>query len=232
MSESRTREVDPRLLLEAARVFNAAGPDYKNIAEVVAESALQAKDKAEVSVRDAIIGDAVALRLSGRVPGGYRAALQLLTTIENDSDGRLHLLRALANGQRYRAMLLAGRQKEEKELDDLRRQIREDLAFAFRQNELLKTANQHFWHPDPAVLAAGAGREDDLWAVYEDDPEFRKLVEPNDLNPAPAEADNGARLRETPISGDADAKEATRSENAEPAPPQQPGPTLELDEEP
>ena len=37
MSETRARPTDPRLLLEAARVFNAAGTDYKTIAEVVAE---------------------------------------------------------------------------------------------------------------------------------------------------------------------------------------------------
>jgi hypothetical protein len=188
VSETRARPTDPRLLLEAARVFNAAGADYKTIAEVVAESAVQARDKADPTIRDAIIGDAGALRLSGRVPGGYRAALELLNEMGPDADGRLHLLRALANGQKYRATLRAGRQKEANELDDLRRQIREDLAFAFERNAGSKAANQHFWRPTVAALAAVGAREDDLWAVYEDDPEFRKLV---DL-PASGAADAGS----------------------------------------
>ena len=106
MSESRAEPADPKLLLEAARVFNAAGRDYKTIAEVVAELALEARDKAdEPEVRAAIIGDAVALRLSGRISGGYQSALELVKDIREDDDwdGRLHLLRAFANGQKYTA---------------------------------------------------------------------------------------------------------------------------------
>jgi hypothetical protein len=165
------------LLLEAARVFNATGADYKTIAEVVAESALQARDKADPTLRDQIIGDAVALRLSGRVPGGYRAALGLLNEMGPDADGRLHLLRALAEGQKYKEARLAGKPKDDPELVELRRQIREDLEYAFSKNERLRAANQRFWHPAPATLVAG-DREDDLWDVYNDDPDFRALVDP------------------------------------------------------
>jgi hypothetical protein len=178
MSETRGgRSADPRLLLEAARVFNAAGPDYKSISEVVAESALQVSEKAEPRVREAIIGDAVALRLSGRVAGGYHAALELLREIEQDSDGRLHLLRALANGQKYKAMRLTGKSKDAPELVDLRQQIREDLQVAFSKNDRLKLANQRFWQPASAALAAG-DREDDLSDVYNDDVDFQILVDP------------------------------------------------------
>lgn len=177
MSETRARLTDPRLLLEAARVFNAAGTDYKTIAEVVAESALQARDKADPTVRDAIIGDAVALRLSGRVPGGYRAALELLNEMGPDADGRLHLLRALANGQKYKEARLAGKPKDDPELIALRRQIRDDLESAFSKNERLRVANQRFWQP-AAVAPAAGDREDDLSDVYKDDPEFRALVDP------------------------------------------------------
>jgi hypothetical protein len=177
VSETRARPTDPRLLLEAARVFNAAGTDYKTIAEVVAESALQARDKADPTVRDAIIGDAVALRLSGRVPGGYRAALELLNEMGPDADGRLHLLRSLAEGQKYKEAQLGGKPKDDLELVELRRQIREDLEYAFSKNERLRAANQRFWQPAPATPATG-GREDDLWDVYNDDPDFQALVDP------------------------------------------------------
>jgi hypothetical protein len=192
------------LLLEAARVFNAAGADYKNIAEVVAESALQAREKADPTVRDAIIGDAVALRLSGRVPGGYRSALELLSEIGQDADGRLHLLRALANGQKYKEARLAGKLKDDRELIDLRRQIREDLETAFSKNERLRAANQRFWQPTPAALVAGA-REDDLWAVYQDDPEFRKLV---DFEESPTGATNEAEKDRIPPIAEADPRAA------------------------
>jgi hypothetical protein len=177
VSETRARPAEPRLLLEAARVFNAAGTDYKTIAEVVAESALLARDKADPTVRDAIIGDTVALRLSGRVPGGYRAALELLDQMGPDADGRLHLLRALAEGQKYKEAQLGGKPKDDPELAGLRRQIREDLEHAFSKNERLRAANQRFWQPAPATPATG-DREDDLWDVYNDDPDFQALVDP------------------------------------------------------
>lgn len=177
MSETRARSADPRLLLEAARVFNAAGTDYKTIAEVVAESALQARDKADPTVRDAIIGDTVALRLSGRVAGGYRAALELLNEMGPDADGRLHLLRALANGQKYKQARRLGKPKDDRELIELRRQIREDLDYAFSKNERLRVANQRFWQPASAAPAVGED-EDDLSDVYKDDPDFQALVDP------------------------------------------------------
>ena len=171
---------DPRLLLEAARVFNAAGADYRKVAEVVAELALQAADKADPEIRRMIIGDGVALRLSGRVPGGYRQALELLKAIgdktDEDPDGRLHLLRALARGQMYRDAREAGKSPDDAELAPLRAEIRQDLEFAFAQDDTLKVENRLFWQAAPASLAAGCDRQDDLRAVWLDDPEFRKLV--------------------------------------------------------
>ena len=178
MSESRAEPADPKLLLEAARVFNAAGRDYKTIAEVVAELALEARDKAdEPKVRGAIIGDAVALRLSGRISGGYQSALELVKEIREDDDwdGRLHLLRAFANGQKY-----TDRKKtkptNDSELLGLRGQIFCDLEIAFSKNKLLRDANKRIWLPD--LPAAAGDREDDLSEVYQDGPEFRILVDP------------------------------------------------------
>jgi hypothetical protein len=179
---SDIRSTDPQLLLEAARVFNAAGRDYRGAAEVVAELALESKDKAEPPVRQAIIGDAAALRLSGRVLGGYRAALELLNgtadTKEADPEGRLHLLRALANGQKYKEARRSGKPSQDPELEAIRGQIRKDLIFAFEQNPTLRSANQHFWQPTSPSMAAGGDREDDLWDVFQDDPEFRTLASP------------------------------------------------------
>jgi hypothetical protein len=164
---------DPRLLLEAARVFNAAGSDYRTIAEVVAELALKEKAKADPDVRLQIIGDAAALRLSGRVPGGYQQALELLKDVrdlkEDDPDGRLHLLRALARGQKYRDEGPAGKPKDDQDRAALRAEIVKDLTFAFEQRESLKAANRHFWQ-------LGGGGDDDLLQVWKDDKEFQKLV--------------------------------------------------------
>jgi hypothetical protein len=186
---------DPHLLLEAARVLNAAGPTYQNAAAALAQAALQVRDKAEQEVRDAITGDVAALLLSGRLPGGYREALTLLKSIgekprgDSDTNGRLHLLRALAKGQKYKALLEA-KAKAGKVVDDdpelkaLREEIREDLKFAFGQEggESLKEANRPFWdpHSEQEDLAA---EEADLRAVYQADTEFQQLV---DTPPAPA----------------------------------------------
>jgi hypothetical protein len=171
MSDTRSATTDPRLLLEAARVFNAAGRDYRTAAEVVAELALQARDNAEPQVRQAIIGDAAALRLSRRVPGGYQAALELLEPIgdaeEEDHEGRLHLLRALANGQKYKDATEAR--------DQLRDKIIADLRIALSRNPRLRRALPHFWQP-PSL---GEDPEDDLRAVYLDNPKpFEELINP------------------------------------------------------
>lgn len=171
---SDIRSTDPQLLLEAARVFNAAGRDYRGAAEVVAELALQAGDKAEPRVRQAIIGDAAALRLSGRVPGGYRAALELLEPIgdavDDDQDGRLHLLRALANGQKYK-------EAPQEAHDQLRDKIVADLRIAVDRNPNLRRTILHFWQPPPASPPEGADLEDDLRDVYLDNPElFDELI--------------------------------------------------------
>jgi hypothetical protein len=181
---------DPDLLLETARVLNAAGPSYDKAAVVIAESALQVRATAKPEVRDAIIGDAAALYLSGRLPGGYSAALKLLDPISDeasqaDSDGRLHLLRALAVGQKYNALrkskesLPPGADVREltAQLEQLRAKARNDLKIAFERNAQLKNDNQCFWagasasHPDQCIEG-----EDDLHGVFKDDQEFKELV--------------------------------------------------------
>ncbi|MBV8766665.1 MAG: hypothetical protein JOZ66_17290 [Hyphomicrobiales bacterium] len=172
MSDIRSAMADPKLLLEAARVFNAAGRDYRGAAEVVAELALQAKGTAEARVQQAIIGDAAALRLSRRVPGGYRAALELLKSIDDDEDGRLHLLRALAHGQKYT-------QTPQEARGQLCAEILADLKIAVDRNPELRATLPHFWRPSPAALVEGADLEDDLQAVYLDNPRlFEELINP------------------------------------------------------
>lgn len=179
MSNPAPSAADPKLLLEAARVFNAAGPDYRTVAEVVAEQALKAVAKAEPAVRQAILGDAVALRLSGRVPGGYQASLELLKDIrdvkEDDPAGRLHLLRAFARGQMYRKERADNPNKDDPALTNLRAEIRKDLKFAFAQNAELKAENSGFWDAKGSPFPPA---DRDLEAVYKDDPEFRVLVCP------------------------------------------------------
>jgi hypothetical protein len=151
MSDTRSATTDPQLLLEAARVFNAAGRDYRGAAEVVAELALQSKEKAEPPVRQAIIGDAAALRLSGRVLGGYQAALELLEPIGDDPDGRLHLLRALANGQKYKETPQEAR-------GQLRDRIIADLKITLSRDPRLRRTISHFWQS----TLEGAVPEEDL----------------------------------------------------------------------
>jgi hypothetical protein len=182
---------DPHLLVEAARVFNAAGADYRSAAELVAELALKAvqnftsedkKDRSKLEIRRAAYGDAAALRLSGRIPGGYREALKLLDEImgstdpDPDPDGRLHLLRALARGQGYKE--LKSQNRGEAELQPLRDPIAEDLEIAFQHHDnlfqkkdVLKNANRRFWQPEP-----GQVDEDDLKAAYEDAKPGEKLA--------------------------------------------------------
>jgi hypothetical protein len=99
-------------------------------------------------------------------------------TKEADPEGRLHLLRALANGQKYKEARQSGKPGQDRELEAIRRQIRKDLAFAFEQNPTLRSANKHFWQPTALSTVSEGDREDDLRAVFQDDPEFRKLVSP------------------------------------------------------
>lgn len=213
MSDAAPAGSDPQLLVEAARVFNAAGNDYETAARLVAELALEAvkkfsaaerKDETRAQVRRAAYGDAAALRLSGRVSGGYEAALGLLSEIigptdpDPDPDGRLHLLRALANGQKYNEARARGTAAADQALVDLRAAIRRDLGFAVDVRKTpedkrgLLTANQHFWLPDP-----GQKDECDLAQVYQEDPAFQALVgaapagarpPPPAMPPAPPEA--------------------------------------------
>jgi len=193
MSDGRLALTDPRLLMEAARVFNVRRSGYRNAAASVAEQALAAlkvarkttPEAVESEVEQAIIGDCAALRLADRVDGGYREALVLLDQQidkrqrngvvderRNDINGRLHLLRAFARGQRYKDL----RNNEKKPVDgdeakNLRQQIHNDLNFAFTQNPKLWAINRPFWEPGrlPAEQA-------DLIQAFEEDPELKQAM--------------------------------------------------------
>ena len=215
MSGAPVKPLDPGLLLEASRVMNAAGPDYANAAKMVSDWALKNRAKADPEIRSEIIGDAAALRL--RVPGKHDSALELLGDIDSpqypDPKGRLHVLRALANGQKYKskkARLVrlardaalpdsseaAARQRQldaiGAELDKLKQSIRDDLAIAFKRDTTTKRDNQGYWKRRSSD--EGGVVEDDLWDVFDDDADFRKLVE---LPPEPAAGGTPATARAT-----------------------------------
>jgi hypothetical protein len=186
MSGKPVKSLDPSLLLEASRVMNAAGPQYANATRLVSDWAVQNLAKADPPTRAAILGDAAALRL--RTPGHYDDALEKLQEIDSpncpDLDGRLHMLRALANGQKYTALKKKNETAQKPEdrtpetaLIQLRQKIREDLAVAFKRDETAKRDNERYWKPP--TTEKGDVAEDDLRQVYDDDPEFKKLVDPD-----------------------------------------------------
>ena len=131
-----------------------AARDRPSEAAAVAELALEELKTAtsvDQGVKDAIVGDAAALRLSRRVGSypQYAAALKLLddrlaeekTDQDVDKDGRLHLLRALANGQKWHALPDAERQAHKTEFKG---KIEDDLRVAF-QREQKPDEVQPFW---------------------------------------------------------------------------------------
>ena len=217
MSGAPIKSLDPNLLLEASRVMNAAGRDYVNATKLVSDWALKNQAKADPEIRSEIIGDAAALRL--RVPENYDSALELLADIDTpqcpDANGRLHLLRALANGQKYKAQKArrerlekeasksldspeAAAQRQERidaitvELSNLPKHIRDDLAIAFKRDTTTKKDNQGYWKR--RSTDDGGPVEDDLWDVFDADPEFRQLVE---LPAEPATSGTSATARAT-----------------------------------
>ena len=135
--------------------------------------------KAAPPTRAAILGDAAALRL--RAPGQYDDALKLLQEIETprcpDPDGRLHVLRALANGQKYTDLKRKGATSAD-DLGNLLWQIWEDLAIAFQRDKTANHDNRVYWHPP--TTAEGEVAEDDLHQAYLDDVELQKLVDASD----------------------------------------------------
>jgi hypothetical protein len=242
MSDGGIALTNPRLLLEAARVFNAPGSGYRNAAASVAEQALAAlkvehktaPDEIEPEVEQAIIGDCAALRLAGRVDGGYCEALALLDEqigrkrpdglvdeMRNDINGRLHLLRAFAHGQQYNDL----RDKEGKPLGDpkcieLRQAIRDDLKFALALNPDLQNINRPAWDPGPGQQA-----EADLDKAYHDGPEIKEAVsaaQPAAAQPAPEQAvpEQTASLRRAPEPPAAEQPAAEQPATASPAPEQ------------
>jgi hypothetical protein len=192
------KEKKPDLLLETARVLNAAGPNFETAAAAMAAEALKVRDAAKPPIRDAITADGAALYLSGRLPGGYVEALKLLEPIDEpaDSDGRLHLLHALALGQKYNAVqkpFVASKLDKDPELKNdpkglnkliqgntelanLTKQIKKDLAAALARNPSLKEENKCFWNPEDSKDCVD--EEDDLRLVFQDDDDgtFKALV--------------------------------------------------------
>ena len=193
MSDGRIGITDPRLLLEAARVFNAPGSGYRNAAASVAEQALAAlkvqrkiaPDDIGREVEQAIIGDCAALRLAGRVDGGYGEALALLDEqigkkrpdgladeMRNDINGRLHLLRGFARGQQYNDLRdKQGKPQDDPECVNLREAIRDDLKTAFALNPNLENINRPAWDP-----GSGQEAEADLAKANREGPEIKEAV--------------------------------------------------------
>jgi hypothetical protein len=172
MPEDSTVPSGPDLLIEAARIMNATG-DRANEAAAVAElalSELKTTPSLPPKVQEAIIGDAAALRLSRRVAGGYEAALKLLNDYLQgsnalpDATGRLHLLRALANGQKWHTLPAA----DQASRDKLKDAIKVDLSFALAHGQRPEYLRP-FWD---LTVARSPGRaiddnEDDLAGIVD-----------------------------------------------------------------
>ncbi len=189
MVETNSTSYDPAFLMEAARVFNAAGLDYWGASAALAERAWQDSQKGAVDadIADAIAGDAAALRLAGRLQGGYRGALAVLKTRigdpipvpadapnnQADTRVRLYLLRALALGQQYKDQKRCG--KSPGEMVNSRANILSDIRFVFDRRPGSAPLNEPFWMPPRDVPTKD--REDDLAEVYADDTEFQKYVD-------------------------------------------------------
>jgi len=182
-------KTDPSLLLEASRVFNAAGGSYRPIAEVLSEAAVASKT-ANDTVRAAILCDAAALRLSGRVPGGWCRALELLADIKDgtseDNGMREHLLRALAYGQQYNALKAA--HAAEVDLAPVLQNIQASITKAYAaynantpQTDPKKPLNiRHYWDmKDPIrqqIPENATDPENDLTAAAYDSPALQQLL--------------------------------------------------------
>ena len=198
---------DPTLLLEASRIFNQAGEAYRPLAEIVSALALTVVDKADVDadVRAAILCDAAALRLSGRVKDeiGWQSALALLDKISPTYNGsefiRLHILLAFANGQQYRDLT---KQSPATAIGDVQMRLRTlseqiigDLRIVFAHDKDLVRVSRHFWDPGAPLRSHidgfAADQEDDWHALFSREAGFRDFID-EATGLQPAEADPGA----------------------------------------
>jgi hypothetical protein len=218
---------DAGLLLEASRVFNAAGSKYRKIAEVVSDLAVAAKDPADDNTRTAILCDAAALRLSGRVPGGYEAALKLLADAKPDKsedDGaRVFLLRAFAYGQKYKALARTPQSARSAEVNTIVNGVLEDLRSnlqkAVDQRPSLAAANRHFWDKDAPIRSGvrpDGDQEDDLQAAFEEHPELRTIMEIAEAKANPPKKESSAEKSASPMAKPADQASATATPTVTP----------------
>ena len=197
---------DTGLLLEASRVFNAAGPKYRKIAEVVSDLAVAAKNSADDTTRAAILCDGAALRLSGRVPGGFEAALKLLADANpdksEDSGARVFLLRAFAYGQKYKALARTPPSQRSADVNaavnSVLVELHSNLQKAVDRRPSLAAANRHFWDKNAPIrggLRQDGDQEDDLHAAFEEHPELRKIVEDAAAKADPPKKEGAAESR-------------------------------------
>jgi hypothetical protein len=196
MPEDSQVPTDAGLLIEAARVFFA--DQRKTEAVVFAELSLaKLRDDAELlkntELKQAIVGDAIVLRLGGWVPGGYKAALDLIQTflvdkakaaakptgtataddLPDDAIGRMHVLRALANAQRYAkdTTLTDPVAKEQ-----VRVQVMQDLKFVVDLGKYSKDTLREFWRPATPAEQAAPERHDDLAVFGPNDPNLKSML--------------------------------------------------------
>jgi hypothetical protein len=92
----------PEVLVEAARVFFAN--EDKPMARRLLDEAAARRNDAPAEMRASITFDAANRALYDPPPGGFNRALDLLDdeTLKTDDQGKLHVLRACANGQRFK----------------------------------------------------------------------------------------------------------------------------------
>lgn len=193
------KAVDPDLLLEASRVMNAAGTKcttatstkYTTATRAVSDWAVRNVDNAGRETRAAILGDGAALSLR---QGKYDEALARLQKIgfmdypDPLDPARLYILRALANGQKYKDLKRKNNAQpkpekitSEADFTQLRQSIRDDLTEALKCDKNAISDNKGYWQQHAAPATPTSDVEDDLLMAFQDaKSDGEPLVPPDD----------------------------------------------------
>jgi hypothetical protein len=164
----------PEVLAEAARVFSENNQPSE--AENALTAAVNERDKVSPEVRFRITFDAASLALYEPPPGGYRKALELLDekTLIYDPAGWLHVLRACANGQRYRYELLNASEDDKRQV---RAAVLDDIKLALNLAPGHRDWVRYLWDPNaPDKPPVGSPSRDDDLEIFFDNPEFKTLL--------------------------------------------------------
>lgn len=166
----------PDIMAEAARVL--AANKEMDAAKNLLIQAVAGRESVAPDVRSRITFDAANLSLYDPPPGGYTRALDLLDedTLKYDPKGGLHILRACANGQRYK--------HREEDLNEvgkarIRQQVLDDLKHGLSVNEDNRAWVRFLWDPNAQGKSPpnASDRDDDLEPFFNVEA-FRELIDP------------------------------------------------------